>query len=258
MAILWKKHLDGTHYEVRSAGRTRRLYTDGVFHSQYNPARHLSGGIWDLLMLPVFFSDPKKIKRVLVLGVGGGTVIQQLKRYSGVEKIIGVELNPVHIQVARKYFGVKKSLAELHQADAVKWLKKYKGPKFDLIIEDLFGEQDGEPLRAVSASANWMHLLSSNLNRNGILVMNFIGTAELRHAAFNTSGTINKRFKSAFQFTLPMYENIIVAFLKFDGDTDRLRNNIAQTEGLNTGQSRKQLKFRVRKITKGATSVAPF
>ena len=258
MAILWKKHLDGTCYEVRSAGSTRRLYTDGVFHSQYNPKKKLSGGIWDLLMLPIFFSEPHKIKRVLVLGVGGGTVIQQLKRYSGVEKIIGVELNPVHLQVARKYFGVTKSLAELHQADAVKWLKKYKGPKFDLIIEDLFGEQDGEPLRAVPASASWMQTLNKNLSHNGILVMNFIGTSEMRRAVFYVNELGNKKFQSAFQFTLPMYENVIAAFLKFDGDTVTLRKNIAQTAGLNNNQAKQQLEFRVRKITKGATSVAPF
>jgi spermidine synthase len=257
MAILWQKTSGATRYEVRSAGRTRRLYTNGVFHSQYNPKKALSGGIWDLLLLPIFFAKPEKIKRVLVLGVGGGTVIQQLKRYSGVKKIIGVELNPIHILVARKYFGVKKSLAELHHADAVHWLKKYQGPPFDLIIEDLFGERNGEPLRAVPASSSWMKVLNKNLARDGILVMNFIGTTEIRHSGFISSETVNRKFKSAFQFTLPMYENVIAAFLKFKGDPATLRNNIEQTEGLNSAKAQRQLNFRVRKIRKGATS-APF
>lgn len=258
MAILWKKRSGNTCYEVRSAGRTRRLYTNGVFHSQYNPGKPLSGGIWDLLMLPIFFSSPDKIKRVLVLGVGGGSVIQQLKRYSDVEKIIGVELNPIHILVARKYFGVTKSHAELHHADAIKWLQEYKGAPFDLIIDDLFGEENGEPLRAVPASEQWMKVLDKNLATDGILVMNFIGTTELRKSAYVTSASLNKKFKSAFQFTLPRYENVIAAFLKFTGDTGKLRQKIEQTAGLNSRKSQQQLNFRVRKITKGATTVAPF
>lgn len=248
MAILWQKTSGNTTYEVRSAGNTRRLYTNGVFHSQYNPKKALSGGIWDLLMLPVFFTEPRNIKRVLVLGVGGGTVIQQLKRYSGAKEIIGVELNPIHILLARKYFGVTKPLAELHHADAVKWLNEYDGPPFDMIIDDLFGEKNGEPVRAVPASATWMQLLASNLAANGILVMNFIGTAAIRQSAYVTSDSINKKFSSAFQFTLPQYDNVIAAFLRFNADTAILRNNIAQTPGLNTLQARKQLNFRVRKI----------
>lgn len=248
MAILWQKKSGSTQYEVRSAGRTRRLYTNGVFHSQYNPGKPLSGGIWDLLMLPVFFSDPGKIKRVLVLGVGGGTVIQQLRRYSGVKKIVGVELNPIHILVARKYFGVSKSFAELHHADAVQWLKNYHGPSFDLIIDDLFGDKDGEPLRAVPASASWMSLLAKRLNRDGILVMNFIGSGEIQRSAYVTSEAVNKKFCSAFQFTLPLYENVIAAFLKFEGDTTTLRKQLEKTRGLNSWRAQQQLNFRVRKI----------
>jgi len=61
---------------VRSAGYSLRLYTDGVFHTQYNPGNPLTGHIWDLLMLPAFFYEPDTIKRVLVLGVGGVASIQ--------------------------------------------------------------------------------------------------------------------------------------------------------------------------------------
>lgn len=135
MAILWQKHLDGTHYEVRTAGKSHRLYTNGVFHSQYHPERATTGGIWDLLVLPAFFLAPEKIQRVLVLGVGGGAVIRQLQRYVRPQSIVGVELNPVHLEVARRFFGVDDSMAELHQADAVSWLESYSGPPFDMIIE---------------------------------------------------------------------------------------------------------------------------
>jgi len=248
MAILWQKQLNGTSYEVRSAGATRRLYTDGVFHSQYNPNKPLSGGIWDLLMLPIFFNEPENIKRILVLGVGGGTVIQQVKRYAQSEQIVGVELNPVHLQVARRFFGIKKSMAELHLADAIEWLENYDGPPFDVIIEDLFGEQEGEPIRAVEPSAKWFGLLSRHLTRNGILVMNFIGGNELRRSAYFTQEKTRQRFKSAYQFTLPLYENVIGVFLKQAGDSKLLRQRLLATTGLNSRQSVKQLNYFLRKV----------
>ena len=49
MAIVWQDTRDGTHYQVRTAGKTLRLYTDGVLHSQYNPVKRLTGSVWDLL-----------------------------------------------------------------------------------------------------------------------------------------------------------------------------------------------------------------
>ena len=52
MAIVWQRKIKGRDYQVRSAGKSLRLYTEGVFHTQYNPDHLLSGGIWDLLALP--------------------------------------------------------------------------------------------------------------------------------------------------------------------------------------------------------------
>ena len=55
MAVLFEKVANGRVYQVRSAGNSRRLYTDGVFHSQYNPNHIITGSVWDLLFLPSQF-----------------------------------------------------------------------------------------------------------------------------------------------------------------------------------------------------------
>ena len=62
MAILWSRQIAGVNYQVRTAGQTRRLYTDGVFHSQYHPGRMYTGGVWDLLMMPALFYGSGHIK----------------------------------------------------------------------------------------------------------------------------------------------------------------------------------------------------
>ena len=252
MAILWSKTLNGTHYQVRTAGRSRRLYTDGVFHSQYHPKRAYAGGVWDLLMLPALFYAPQKIQRVLVLGVGGGAVIHQLKRHIKPRCIVGVELNPVHLYVAKHFFAVDKNVAQLHQADAITWLKNYQGPPFDMIIEDLFGEKDGEPVRAIAPEAPWFRLLARNLTAHGLLVMNFLDKESLRECAWFHHAASRKKFKHAFMFTLKLYDNAVAAYLKVAPDSEGLRESVLQQPGLGSAVKSDKLQYRMRVLKAGS------
>ena len=245
MAILWQKTINNTRYEVRTAGQTRRLYTDGVFHSQYNPEHAVTGGVWDILMLPALFYPKNTIQRVLVLGVGGGAVIHLLQRYIKPDEIIGVELNPVHIMMAKRYFGITHKLAQLVQADAIKWLENYSGPPFDMIIDDLFGEQDGEPVRAVKANKVWIEKLNSHLSPEGVLVMNFISSNDLKNCAAVSYKKISGLFVSSFQFTLTHYVNTVGAFLKKPATSQMLRKNVNEIDEL---KKSKKLDFHIRKI----------
>ncbi len=232
MAILWQEKISDVNYEIREAGKTRRLYTDGVFHSQYNPDRALAGGVWDALFMPAFFAESGSIQRVLVLGVGGGAVIHLLQRYLQPDSITGIELNPVHIRLAKKYFAIKPSVATLHQADAVKWLQDYKGPGFDLIIEDLFAEQEGEPVRAVNANKAWLQTLTDNLSDNGMLVMNFTAASDLKNSAAIAYKKIARQFQDRFRISLPQYDNVIVAFFKKPSSVKICRENFHRITGL--------------------------
>ncbi len=247
MAVIWRKRHEGSTYEVRAAGRSRRLYTNGVFHTQYNPARVVIGGIWDLLMIPAFFKPVEDIKRVLVLGVGGGAVIRQLNRFASPGIIIGVELNPVHLYVARKYFGVDCSEAELIEADAFSWLSDYDGPPFDLIIEDLFSEEDGEPVRAVAANSKWLKIITQNLNQNGMLVMNFISLETLKSCAL-LSKNKNTPYHSAFHLSMPIYDNAIGVFLKFKASSTDLRMNLKSQPKLGASLNNNNLNYSIRKL----------
>lgn len=245
MAIIWQKQVDETLYEVRMAGQTRRLYSDGVFHSQFNPKRAITGGVWDLLMLPAFFYPAETIQRVLVLGVGGGAVIHQLQRYIKPTELIGIELNPVHIMVAKRYFGITPKLAKLVEADAIEWLENYTGPSFDMIIDDLFGEEDGEPVRAIKANKDWFEKLNSHLTPEGLLVMNFISHKDLKNCAAVSYKKVSGLFNVSYQLTLTHYENAIGAFLKQPLTSQSLRKNINEIDEL---KKSKNLDFHIRKI----------
>lgn len=248
MALLWHKQDGNTRYEVRSAGNTRRLYTNGVFHSQYNATQPVTGSVWDLLLLPAFFLPANSLKRVLVLGVGGGAVIRQLNHFLSPQQIVGVELNPVHLEVAREFFEVEAANVELVEADARWWLKQYRGEPFDMIIDDIFSDADGDPQRAVPADGPWMRGLLKHLSADGVLVCNFGSPQELKECAWFQQPSIGNRFAAAFQLTTPLYENAIGAFLRQPSDSAVLRERLRHIPGLNPDLASSKLNYRIRRL----------
>jgi spermidine synthase len=226
MSLLWEKRAGGVHYQVRRAGRSLRLYTNGVLHSQYNPRRPVTGSVWDLLWLPAFFYPPDKLRNILVLGVGGGAVIRHLREFVEPEKIVGVELSKTHLSIARRFFDIKGDDIELHQADALDWVKRYSGPPFDMIVDDLFADYDGEPQRAVSADTAWVNALSRLLGNEGLIVSNFATRLELDVSAYMLSRQCQKRFASAFALSTAQNYNAVGVFTRRHVTTQQLRARI--------------------------------
>lgn len=249
MAIVWQRQVAGVSYQVRSAGKSLRLYTDGVFHSQYNPGQLLTGHVWDLLMLPVFFQDPSRIKRVLLLGVGGGVVIHQLRHFAAVHEFVGIELNPVHLSVARRFFNLKGRDIQLIQADAVKWLNAYQGEPFDMIIEDLFTECEGEPVPVVKADSAWFSVMLRHLSDDGLVVRNFICREDLQNSAGVSDPRIARQFASVFQLTSQYNENFVGAFLRRPSSSRALRQRLTGVPGLNPGLRSTRLRYRIRRVS---------
>ncbi len=235
MAVVWSQRTGDNLHEVRTAGKSVRLYTNGVFHSQWNPNRLLTRSVWDSLMISAFFVAPALLRRVLVLGVGGGVVIKQLNElFPTVEEIVGIELDPMHIKIAKKWFEIGKSDATLIQADAREWLYAYDGPKFDLIIDDLFGDTDGEVARAVAVDKNWAAHLCKHLSSAGVLTVNFIGKSELRNSGLYRC----KPFKRRYCFTPPFCDNAVSVFSKNDTTIGQWKQRINDHPAFTTAQKK--------------------
>lgn len=247
MGLVWKKTINGKQYEVRSAGRTRRLYTDGVFHSQHNPSRTLTSNVWDLLSLPAFFLDQEKIRRILVLGVGGGAVIRQFLDWFPQADITGIELDDIHLTIGRRFFGLENKRVTLIHADAIDWVKRYRDLAFDIVIDDLFVEVDSEPCRVIKADSSWLAQLTRLLTPHGLLTMNFTEPGDLRKCAIFTNKEIRNNFASAYRLMTPLYDNQIGAFLREKSTTNQWRKRIRE-HLVNKEFQRCQDKYQMRKL----------
>ncbi len=209
MAILWQKKVNGTHYKVVAAGASHRLYTNDVFHSEYNSKYLFNGGIWDLLVGPALLLRQQRFLRVLVLGVGGGAVVNVLAKVFKPMLTVGLELDATHIMVAKKYFQLQSRNTLLLNVDAITWLENYRGPAFDIVIDDLFGEVDGEPARAVDVDEVWLKRLRRVVSNGGVLVVNFDDATHFRESAFVSPVHLDGCSGSQFTLSLPDYENVI-------------------------------------------------
>ncbi|MBW3567722.1 MAG: methyltransferase domain-containing protein [Proteobacteria bacterium] len=246
MALIWSEQRDGVNYEVRAAGRTRRLYTDGVFHSSYNPAAPVTGGVWDMLMMPAFFYPPGSVRRVLLLGVGGGTVIRQLREFVRPREIVAVDLNDTHLEIAQRFFGVTGNDVRLVHADARAWLQQ-DSSHYDLVIDDLFGECNGHPVRAIEADTTWCRKLRARTTRGGAVSINCISPAELSATGFVTDFRLRAHFSGRLQLRAERDRNAVGIFVPRPLESTELRRTLLGVPGLNPRRE-SRLNFTVRAL----------
>ena len=212
MAVLWNYSTGADHYEVRQAGLSVRLYRNGVHHSQWNPKRPLAGSVWDLLALPALHRKEGALCSGCVLGFGAGAVAGVLRAVAGVEDLVGVEMDPIHLSVADGFFECAEGV-ELVAGDAVEWVRGHLGGgHYDLVIDDLYAESEGEPVRCAPLDDEWFRDLADLLRPGGMPVLNLIEPGKVPHLPPMRDPALGARFPHRKVFWLDGYENRVVVF----------------------------------------------
>lgn len=130
------------YIQVIQDGRSTKLVTNngmGV-HSTYDPDKILLDKYYDyFLAAPLFSPDfqPDNPMRVLVLGLGAGTCLNQYAHFYRNAQVTGVELDGKIVELAHQYFGLPTGKFDLQVADARTYLKRNK-ETYDVIIVDVY------------------------------------------------------------------------------------------------------------------------
>ena len=97
--------------------------------------------------------------------------------------------------------------------DAVEWVQETEEARqFDYVLDDLYGEQDGIPVRCVPMDLDWCQRLANLVRPGGMLVFNMIEPRKVAHLPPFKDAALKKRFSHTKVFKMDGYENRIVTF----------------------------------------------
>eukprot|EP00931_Biecheleriopsis_adriatica_P051425 TRINITY_DN29822_c0_g1_i2.p1 TRINITY_DN29822_c0_g1~~TRINITY_DN29822_c0_g1_i2.p1 ORF type:complete len:258 (-),score=64.55 TRINITY_DN29822_c0_g1_i2:335-1108(-) len=146
----------------------RQLIVDGTVASLRIPGQVRTGCIWDCLAAPLLALPAPRRRRVLMLGLGGGSVARVIRALAPESTIVGVEIDQEVVEVARAELDLDSLGVEVILGDALEVLKK-EDRLFDMIIEDVNSGDFQKP--------DWLprpghELAAGLLQEGGILVSN--------------------------------------------------------------------------------------
>ena len=189
--------------------RGRALEIDGTFASWYEPGLPITGSVWDALAAPLLALPPRARRdaRVLVLGLGGGSVARVVRALAPRARIVGVEMSGEVLRAARRWLELDALDVEVVQADARDYLARTRR-RFDYIVEDVFIGKG----RAVR-KPDWfpepgLDAVCRRLAPRGMLVSNTIDEA----APMTTA--LRKRFPSLLSIEVDDYDNRVLVASK--------------------------------------------
>ncbi|MGB5598345.1 MAG: fused MFS/spermidine synthase [Thiothrix litoralis] len=119
------------------------------------------------MLLVLLFCQPK---RVLILGLGGGSLVTALHRHIPGIHITAVELRATVIELAHRYFQMPRSKRlQIIQQDADEFLNSHELRKVDVVFADLY---HGDGVDQVQLRTDFIARCADALKEDGWLVLN--------------------------------------------------------------------------------------
>jgi spermidine synthase len=119
---------------------------------------------------------PQDVKRVLVLGLGGGAVPLYLAHFLPDATVDSVEVDPGVIEAAKKYFGLRETERfHLIEGDGRLYLNRHS-EKYDIIVLDAFS---GSYIPFHMMTKEFYQLVREHLAPHGVVAINILPSVKL-------------------------------------------------------------------------------
>lgn len=141
---------------------------NGKKHLNTKNANYSYGSLQRILKFGLKHIDLNKVNSILLLGLGGGSVIETLRKdFSYSKQITAVDIDPTVIDIARNEFGLKEDeKLKIVCEDALVFMQ-LNSTSFDLIIIDLFIDTDVP--KAFLMMPFWKDILKASSSNGAIL-----------------------------------------------------------------------------------------
>ena len=187
------------HSEI--SGILEITWYNGKKHLNSKNANYSYGSLQKILKFGLEKIDLKKVNSILLLGLGGGSVIETLRHDFGYSKpIVAVDIDPVVINIAKNEFHLKEDdNLQIICADALKFMAS-NPQHFDLIIIDLFIDIDVP--KSFLELPFWQNVIKASAT-NGVIIFN----ASLEKTKSNALNEVIDYLKTQF-YTTEIYEKV--------------------------------------------------
>jgi hypothetical protein len=169
----------GSVLVLRKKGVTMMCHGIGTIYSISNDDNYYTNNYWDLFMpLPGLYTKP----RILLIGLGGGTIPRQIAAFYKDASIDAVEIDAGIAELATKHFDMGN--AKIIVADGAEFVKKADS-HYDLIILDAF---KGSKVPEAFMSNEFYEDAYNILSKEGLLAINSmesIDTTAMSASGFN-------------------------------------------------------------------------
>ncbi|MCC6493361.1 MAG: fused MFS/spermidine synthase [Pirellulales bacterium] len=181
-------HSDYSHIRIRRNGQLRSMLfvRDGgqeVLESQVDLRRpYLLQFEYLRFMFTSYLVQPHQ-QDVLIVGLGGGGMIHFLRRLDPAVRIDAVEIDPLVVQLAGKYFDVRsEGTTRLITADAFKYIAESE-KQYDAIYLDAFlkpsADTDGTGAPLALRTQQFYQQLQRRLKPGGVVAFNLNPHADI-------------------------------------------------------------------------------
>ncbi|MDF1657342.1 MAG: fused MFS/spermidine synthase [Verrucomicrobiales bacterium] len=219
-SIILETQSDFSHIRIREKGPIRSLLfvdKNGVEQCQSSinieaPAEHQLG-YTKSLFASLLYHYPQN--RVLIVGLGGGGMVQFLNFTFPTMRVEAVEIDPVVVSLAAEYFKTQPGpLVKIHTADVFDFLEEEHG-RYDVIYMDAFLQPPANsPLEEKTRrlkTVNFLTSLQTHLAPDGLVAFNIIPAES---EAKDNLAAIKEAFASTFTFNVPGTGNLVIIACK--------------------------------------------
>jgi spermidine synthase len=207
----------GVLYEGESSYQFIRVVQNGdervlelnegvVAHSVYNPSSVLTGGYWDLFLVPPALLD-HPLRRVAILGNAGGTVARAYRRLYPQARIDGVEIDPKVTSVGERFFGLRPGpLLHVYNQDVRPFLLSHSY-RYDVICIDAY-RQPYVPFYL--ATREFYELVRSRLHPGGIVALNVASLPGDHALVEHSAGTLAAVFPNVYRWQALRFNALVL------------------------------------------------
>ena len=201
------------HIEVIDNGGIRTLSFNGSMETRMSTALPLTGHFeyTEFFHMPWLWN--MNLKRVLMIGLGGGSTQRSYQHYYTNVSVDTVELDPVVVRVAKDFFYVTESPTHrIHLQDGRVFLRRTTN-LWDVIFMDAYATtRYGSSVPPHLTTKEFFTIVRNHLPTNGVLAYNLIGEIEGWNQDFvgGMYRTIREVFPQVYLFKARESRNVVL------------------------------------------------